>query len=235
MKPDHAVFFNGVAQIKLATDDPDVYDTTSLTKIYDGSQGEPGAAGTGGLSVILGNERQNIACTSGGLVAAATDITIPFTGYVGISQVACTCTVGTLPSGVTVKSNTAATASRAGSVVLTFAANATLGGATVLNGTIDLTFTISGASVVKKFAWTKSNKGSNGASGANAIVFSVYARKVLLSLTSPAALRWQRLVMTALLRLRQELPISGRNTQVVSGRISQEKRPPPCRYQGRIS
>ena len=60
-------------------------------------------------------------------------------------------------------------------VVLTFAANATLGGATVLNGTIDLTFTISGASVVKKFAWTKSNKGSNGASGANAIVFSVYA------------------------------------------------------------
>ena len=118
------------------------YDTTSLTKIYDGSQGEPGAAGTGGLSVILGNEAQNIACTSGGLVAAATDITIPFTGYVGISQVACTCTVGTLPSGVTVKSNTAATASRAGSVVLTFAANATLGGATVLNGTIDLTFTI---------------------------------------------------------------------------------------------
>ena len=71
VKPDHAVFFNGVAQIKLATDDPDVYDTTSLTKIYDGSQGEPGAAGTGGLSVILGNEAQNIACTSGGLVAAA--------------------------------------------------------------------------------------------------------------------------------------------------------------------
>ena len=53
VKPEHVVFFNGVAQIKLATDDPDVYDTTSLTKIYDGSQGEPGAAGTGGLSVIL--------------------------------------------------------------------------------------------------------------------------------------------------------------------------------------
>ena len=175
IKPDHAVFFNGVAQIKLATDAPDVYDTTSLTKIYDGSQGEPGAAGTGGLSVILGNEAQNIACTSGGLVAAATDITIPFMGYLGINQTACTCTVGTLPSGVTVKSNTAATASKAGSVVLSFAANATLGGATVLNGTIDLTFTISGASVAKKFAWTKSNKGSNGASGANAIVFSVYA------------------------------------------------------------
>ena len=79
VKPDHAVFFNGVAQIKLATDDPDVYDTTSLTKIYDGSQGEPGAAGTGGLSVILGNEAQNIACTSGGLVAAATEVSLTFT------------------------------------------------------------------------------------------------------------------------------------------------------------
>ena len=175
VKPDHAVFFSGVAQIKLVTDDPDVYDTVSLTKMYDGSQGEPGAAGTGGLSVILGNEAQSIACTSGGLVAAAVDVTIPFMGYLGIAQTACTCTVGTLPSGVTVKSNTAATASKAGTVVLTFAANATLGGATVLNGTIDLTFTVSGVSVAKKFAWTKSNKGSNGASGANAVVFSVYA------------------------------------------------------------
>ena len=175
VKPDHAVFFSGVAQIKLATDDPDVYDTVSLTKMYDGSQGEPGAAGTGGLSVILGNEAQSVACTSGGLVAAAVDVTIPFMGYLGIAQTACTCTVGTLPSGVTVKSNTAATASKAGTVVLTFAANATLGGAAVLNGTIDLTFTVSGVSVAKKFAWTKSNKGSNGASGANAVVFSVYA------------------------------------------------------------
>ena len=54
------------------------------------------------------------------------DEPIPFMGYLGINQTACSCTVGTLPSGVTVKSNTAATASKAGSVVLTFAANATL-------------------------------------------------------------------------------------------------------------
>lgn len=102
----------------------------------------------------------------------ALEVTIPFTGYVGITQTACSCTVGTLPTGVTVTSNTAATASASGSVVLAFAANATLGGASVLNGTIDLTFTISGKTVVKKFAWTKSNRGSNGAS---AVVFSIYA------------------------------------------------------------
>lgn len=172
VKPAHAVFFNNVAQIKLVTDDADVFDTISITKMYDGEQGKPGQSGSGGLSVILGNEAQTIACTTSGAVQTALDVTIPFTGYVGITQTPCTCTVGTLPTGVTVKSNTAATASSAGSVVLSFAANATLGGASVLNGTIDLTFTISGKSVVKKFAWTKSNRGSNGAS---AVVFSIYA------------------------------------------------------------
>lgn len=175
VKPTHSVFVSNVAQIKLVTDDPDVYDTISITKMYDGSQGEPGSAGKGGLSVILGNEAQAIACTSGGLVAAETEITIPFSAYVGINRTACSCTVGTLPSGVTVKSNTAATTSAAGSVVLSIAANATLGGASVLNGSIVFTFLISGTVVKKQFSWSKSNKGSNGASGANAIVFSVYA------------------------------------------------------------
>ena len=178
VKPSHAVFVDNVAQIRLVTDDADVYDTVTITKIYDGAKGDTGAAGdkgdtgTGGLSVILGNESQTIACTNGGLVQSAVDVTIPFVGYIGITQTACTCAVGTLPSGVTTKSNTAATASASGSVVLTFAANGTLGGASVMNGTIDLTFTISGKSVVKKFGWSKSVKGNTGA---NAIVFSIYA------------------------------------------------------------
>lgn len=172
VKPAHAVFFNNVAQIRLVTDDPDVFDTVSITKMYDGEKGEAGQSGSGGLSVILGNEAQNIACTSGGLVQSAVEVTIPFTGYVGITQTACTCEVGALPSGVTVKSNTAATASASGAVVLAFASGATLGGASVLTGTIDLTFTVSGKTVLKKFGWTKSIRGSEGAS---AVVFSIYA------------------------------------------------------------
>ena len=76
-------FFNNVAQIRLVTDDPDVFDTVSITKMYDGEKGEAGQSGSGGLSVILGNEAQNIACTSGGLVQSAVEVTIPFTGYVG--------------------------------------------------------------------------------------------------------------------------------------------------------
>ena len=175
VKPAHAVFVNNVAQIKLVTSDADVYDTVTITKIYDGTKGDPGtpgSSGSGGLSVILSNEAQTIPCTSGGAVTAATNVTIPFTAYEGIEQKAATCTVGTLPSGVTVKSNTPATATTAGSVVLTFAKNATLGGASVLTGTIPLTFSVSGQSVVKNFAWTKANAGTSGTS---AVVFSVYA------------------------------------------------------------
>lgn len=89
VKPAHAVFVNNVAQIKLVTDDADVYDTVTITKIYDGAKGEQGAsgtAGTGGLSVILGNEAQTIACSASGAVSAELSITIPFTGYVGITQ-----------------------------------------------------------------------------------------------------------------------------------------------------
>ena len=175
VKPAHAVFVNNVAQIKVVTSDADVYDTITITKIYDGTKGDPGtpgSSGSGGLSVILSNEAQSIPCTSGGAVTAATNVTIPFTAYEGIEQKAATCTVGTLPSGVTVKSNTPATATAAGSVVLTFAKNSTLGGASVLTGTIPLTFSVSGKSVVKNFAWTKANAGTSGTS---AVVFSVYA------------------------------------------------------------
>jgi hypothetical protein len=178
VKPTHSIFINNVALIKLTTNDADVYDTITITKIYDGVKGDTGATGatgatgSGGLSVIIGNEAQAIACSSAGAISTAVDVTIPFSAYVGITQTACTCTVGTLPSGVTVKSNTASTASKAGSVVLTFASGSTLGGASVLNGTIDLAFMVSSQSITKQFAWTKSKAGSNGSS---AVVFSVYA------------------------------------------------------------
>ena len=178
VKPTHAVFNNNVAQIKLLTSDSNVYDTVSITKMYDGvkgdpgGKGDPGTAGSGGLSVILGNENQTLACSSAGKTSAAATITIPFTGYVGITQTACTCTVGTLPTGITVKSNTAATATAAGKLELSVAASSDLGGTAILTGDITLTFTISGQTVTKVFTWTKSKAGTNGTS---AVVFSVYA------------------------------------------------------------
>jgi hypothetical protein len=49
VKPTHAVFANNVAQIKLVTSEPDVYDTVTITKIYDGPRGDPGTSGAGGI------------------------------------------------------------------------------------------------------------------------------------------------------------------------------------------
>lgn len=175
VKPSHTVFNNNVAQIRVTTSDADVFDTISISKIYDGAKGDkgnPGSAGTGGLSVVLGNEAQTLACTSEGKTSAASTISIPFTGYVGIAQTATTCTVGTLPTGITLKTNTASTASAVGMVELSVAASSDLGNASVLTGDIVLTFTISGKPVTKVFTWTKSKAGSNGSS---AVVFSVYA------------------------------------------------------------
>lgn len=175
VKPSHTVFNNNVAQIRVTTSDADVFDTISISKIYDGAKGDkgnPGSTGSGGISVILGNETQTIACTSAGKTAAAAIISIPFTGYVGITQTATACTVGTLPTGITLKTNTASTASAAGKAELSVAASSDLGNASVLTGDIVLTFTISGKSVTKIFTWTKSKAGSNGSS---AVVFSVYA------------------------------------------------------------
>lgn len=172
VKPTHAVFVNNVAQIKLTTSDANVYDTISISKLYDGAKGDPGSAGPGGYSVVVGNESQVIACASGGTVSAATNVTIPFTAYRGIEQVACTCEVGTMATGITVKSNTPATATTAGSVVLTFAKSANLGGTSVLTGMVPLTFTVDGITVTKNFTWTK---GKAGAAGAAAVVFSIYA------------------------------------------------------------
>lgn len=175
VKPTHAVFVDNVAQIKLVTNNSDAFDTITITKIYDGAKGDKGAtgsAGSGGISIVLGNETQAIACTSGGKTSAASTISIPFTGYVGITQTACTCVIGALPTGITLKTNTAATASAAGLIELSVAASSDLGGTSVLTGDITLTFTISGKTVSKVFTWTKSKAGSNGTS---AVVFSVYA------------------------------------------------------------
>ena len=175
VKPTHAVFVDNVAQIKLVTSDSDVFDTVTITKIYDGAKGDKGAtgsAGSGGISIVLGNETQAIACTSAGKTSAASTISIPFTGYIGITQTACTCAVGTLPTGITLKTNTAATATAAGLIELSVAASSNLGADATLTGNINLTFTISGKTVTKVFTWTKSKAGSNGTS---AVAFSVYA------------------------------------------------------------
>lgn len=152
-------------------------DTQTVMITSDGKTGAAGAAGAGGNSVIVGNESQVIPCSSAGNALAAMDITIPFAGYKGTTKVPCTVTVGALPTGMTVKSNTAGTTSADGSLVLTVASGASLGASATMNGIVDLTFACNGTTVVKKFTWTKSKAAVNGTNGVNAVLFQ---------LTSPA-------------------------------------------------
>lgn len=122
-----------------------------------------GTDGTSPVNIVCGNESQTIPCTSGGAVSAATTITIPFAGYEGSTRKACTVEYSTLPSGITLKSNTAATASADGSLVFSVAKDSTLGG--TATGDITLTFTCSSKTFTKTFVWTKANAGSTGGKG----------------------------------------------------------------------
>lgn len=130
----------------------------TLSVVNDGEQGLPG---TPAINVVIANEAQSIPCTNSGIVSKQLLLEIPFSGYEGFDKVACEVTVGELPSGIshTVEN---ATPEKDGKVILNVAKNATLGGADILNGVINLTFTLKGQSVVKQFSWTKTKDGANG-------------------------------------------------------------------------
>lgn len=131
-----------------------------------------GGDGENGVSVVLGNGTEVIPCNSAGNSIVAKDISIPFYGFDGIARSPVTCTVGTLPSGVTVKSNTPGTASAGGLLVLTVANGATFGNSSLLSGDITLTLVCKGMSIEQKFTWTKNLKATNGT---NAVLFQLYS------------------------------------------------------------
>lgn len=144
-------------------------DTQTVMVTVDGQDGGDGAPGKDSISVILGNEAEVIPCNSDGTVKIAKELNIPFYAYKGLSRVAAKCTPGSLPSGVTVRTNTAGTASNDGLLVISIPAGNALGSASDLSGTFSLTFTVEGVSVVKKFGWTKSIQATN------AVLLQIYA------------------------------------------------------------
>ena len=175
VKPTHAVFFNSVAQIKLVTDEADVFDTITITKIYDGAKGQTGQTGSegkGGISIILANESVVIPCTSGGSISSNGLIEIPFYAYVGTQKTACSCEIDEdiLPSGMELSENTPSTANDDGYIEFSLSSGAPLDGDN--SGVIELVFTAQGKTITKHFSWAKSKQGK---SGTNAVVFSVYA------------------------------------------------------------
>ena len=128
-----------------------------------GDKGDTGAAGAAATVAGLKNEAQMIVTNSAGSTTAAATITVDFYGYVGASRAAVTASVGTLPSGITVGTNTAGTAAADGVLTLTVASGSTLGGGD--SGTITITLTCNGIARAFVFSWAKAKMGATGAAG----------------------------------------------------------------------
>lgn len=128
-------------------------DTQSVAIVSDGKDGSDGAQGDGAVNVVLGNVAELIPCNPDGKVKTAKDITIPYSCYKGLQRVAGAATLNTLPTGITLKSNTNATASSDGIIVLSVAAGATLASAD--SGDITIIVTVEKLTSTHKFTWIK--------------------------------------------------------------------------------
>ena len=136
------------------------YDAQSVVITSDGktgSQGPQGEAGKSAVNVILGNYADVIPCTSDNKTASQITITIPFSGYLGTTQKAVTCTS---PPSLFSKSptNNPGTDSSSGSLVYSIPAGTAISTDT---GVLSLTFSCEGATVTKDYRWTRSTAAAN--------------------------------------------------------------------------
>lgn len=156
-----------------------------------GLKGEPGE---NAWSIVLGNDSQNIPCTSAGMTSTTLVVDIPVYTFYGTLMMASTLSVGTLPSGVAATSITNGTASVPGNVQLTFSTNINLGGKD--SGIIDINITASGQKFVKKFSWSKTKQGEDGASGSSARTYflqpsSLIIKKTANNVLNPSTITFQ--------------------------------------------
>lgn len=147
-------------------------DTQTVSIVFDGTNGQDGKPGSDAVNVILGNSSEVIPCNNNGTVKYEKSITITFSCYKGTSRIAGTISVqqndlNTL--GISVKSNTPATNSADGVLVLTVPAGCTLGGAE--SGDISLLITANSLTSTHKFSWTKNIQSKDGQ---NAVMLQIY-------------------------------------------------------------
>ena len=101
-------------------------------------------------------------------------ISIPFTGYRGITQVACSATAPDLSLGGSVTKPatiTQATESSVGYITYSIPKSTTISSS---SGSVSITFTCEGKSILQTYRWTRSTAGTNGTNGVNAKLFEVY-------------------------------------------------------------
>lgn len=162
------------------------YSGVTVEKKFTLAKQKQGLQGSTGYIVVLENEAQTIACDSNGSAVSGPDgtdayITIPFRGYIGTTQIACSCSVSysDLPSWMFIDSNTDATDTEAGVIRLYVIPGTQFGGSAV-NGQIKLTFTINGHTVIKYFSWSKSKNGANGTDGSSGRTYYLSATSYVI-------------------------------------------------------
>lgn len=161
-------------------------DNQTLAIVVDGKDGEQGSAGIDAVNVILGNSAEVIPCNTDGTVKENKDISIPYSCYKGTKRIAGTAVCGTLPSGMTIKSNKDATESTDGLIVISVAKGSTISSS--ISGDITITITAERLTSTHKFTWTKSLQAANGKS---AVLFQIYAPEgdVIVNNTNNVTLR----------------------------------------------
>ena len=169
VKPTHSIWNGQTATLRITTADASIGDTTWIYKVQDGAPGGTGAPGDDASIVFLTNENMTFAGTKDGKVAATTK-TCNVVAYTGTTKV--TPVLGTIsgaPTGMTVTAGTAS--NNEIPLTITIAANATLGAAGQLNGTVNVPVT-SPVATTLQIQWSKVN---TGATGTAASVLTVYA------------------------------------------------------------
>lgn len=145
-------------------------DKQTIVITADGAKGEQGIQGNAGkdaINVVMGNYADVIPCTSGNKPISEFLIDIPFTGYKGTTQVACNVATPAKVLNVTAQV-TQATATAVGHVKYTLPTTTDVNAA---SGTLSLSFTCEGKTIVHTYTWTRSTAATNGV---NAKLFELY-------------------------------------------------------------
>ena len=145
-------------------------DKQTIVITSDGAKGEQGIQGNAGkdaINVVMGNYADVIPCTSGNKPINEFIIDIPFTGYKGTTQVACNVATPAKVLNVTAQV-TQATATGVGHVKYTLPTTTDVSAA---SGTLSLSFTCEGKTVIHTYTWTRSTAATNGV---NAKLFELY-------------------------------------------------------------
>lgn len=158
VKPSHTIFNSaGVAKIKLVTNDNDVFDIITISKLYDGLKGGQGDAGQSAYTIFLTNESYTFPGTTNSAKSDSVETEIVI--YKGVTQQ--TPTIKSVDGKTTANGNTNTT----GLSYSVNGANVIFTSSTSLvesSGSIPIVVTVDGQNFTKYFSWSVAYTGATG-------------------------------------------------------------------------